>query len=94
MAHNARTADEIQEWICVYIANIMGTSPQSLQVEMEFPNLGVDSSSAAALIGDLEDWLGFELDPTLPYDFPNTIKLSTELARLSAGAAAPTGVPA
>lgn len=94
MVHNARTAAEIQEWIRVYVANIIGTSPQSIQVEMEFPNLGLDSSSAAALTGDLEDWLGVELDPTLPYDFPNTRKLSTELARLSAAAASSTSLSA
>ncbi|MEL6606584.1 MAG: acyl carrier protein, partial [Cyanobacteria bacterium J06614_10] len=31
---------------------------------------GLDSSAAIGLTGDLEDWLGQSVDPTLLYDYP------------------------
>jgi acyl carrier protein len=43
-------------------------------------NLGVSSRQAVMLSGDLEDWLGRELDPSLLWDRPNIAELSAWLA--------------
>ena len=48
-----------------------------------FDRYGLDSSAAIGMIGDLENWIGIELDPTLPYDYPSIETLAQHLAEES-----------
>ncbi|MBE9170246.1 acyl carrier protein [Pleurocapsales cyanobacterium LEGE 06147] len=68
---------EIQEWIISYLAQMLEVSPDEINVTTAFDRYGLDSSAAVGLTGDLEDWLGIELEPTLMYDYP-TIETLTE----------------
>ena len=76
---------EIQAWIVSYLANMLDVNPEEVDVKIPFERYGLDSSAAVGLTGDLEDWLGREIDPTLLYDYP-TIEglvqhLSSELSQ-------------
>lgn len=77
--NNTSTA-EIQDWIVAYLADLLETEPEEIDITVPFDRYGLDSSAAIALTGDLEDWLGVEIDPTLLYDYPTVSALVEHLA--------------
>lgn len=64
------TATEIQDWIVAYLANLLEIDEDEIDVTIPFDRYGLDSSAAVGMTGDLGDWLGREIDPTLLYDYP------------------------
>lgn len=79
-----KTKKEIQAWIVSYVADLLEVDAEDLDITIPFERYGLDSSAAVGMTGDLEDWLGCEIDPTMVYDYP-TIEamvqhLSSELA--------------
>jgi acyl carrier protein len=74
------TAAEIQAWVVSYLAELLEVSSDEVNVSIPFDRYGLDSSVAVGLTGDLEDWLGTKLDPTLLYDYPTIESLSRHLA--------------
>ncbi len=77
------TAAEIQDWLVCYLAELMENKPDEIDVTIPFDRYGLDSSAAIGMIGDLESWIGIELDPTLPYDYPSIETLARHLAEES-----------
>jgi acyl carrier protein len=77
------TKNEIQEVIRRHLAEVFEVEPGEIDMEASFNQLGVDSSCAVALVGDLENYLGMEIEPTLPYDYPSVRKLAEQLASKS-----------
>ncbi|MBD2534577.1 acyl carrier protein [Nostoc flagelliforme FACHB-838] len=75
------TAAEIQAWLVSYLAEVLEIDPNNVEVRISFERYGLDSSAAVVLIGDMEDWLGYELDPTLLVDYPTIEALSGHLAK-------------
>jgi acyl carrier protein len=65
-----RSALEIQTWIVDYLAKLLEVDPADVDVTIPFDRYGLDSAAAVGLTGELEDWLGHEMDPTLLYDYP------------------------
>ena len=74
------TAVEIQEWIVSYLAELLEIDPNEVNVTIPFDRYGLDSSVAIGLTGDLEDWLGRKLDPTLLYDYPTIEGLAQHIS--------------
>lgn len=68
---------EIKNLIISYIAELLDIPPEQVDTTIEFDRYGLDSSAAIGLTGNLEDWLGEELDPTILYDYP-TIETLTQ----------------
>ncbi|MFW6359245.1 MAG: acyl carrier protein [Chroococcales cyanobacterium] len=64
------SATEIQDWIVTYVADLLEIEPEEVDVTIPFDRYGLDSSVAVGLTGDLEDWLGREIEPTLLYYYP------------------------
>lgn len=75
---------EIEQWICRYLRELVGVGEGDLDRDRRFDKMGLDSASAVALVGDIEDQLGIEIDPTLPYDHPTIASLAGKLAELRA----------
>lgn len=73
------TAAEIQAWIVSYLAELLEIEPDEVNITIPFDRYGLDSSAAVGLTGDLEEWLGQELDPTLLYDYPTVQSLVQHL---------------
>ncbi len=76
----ARSATEIQAWIVDYLAKLLEVSPADVDVSIPFDRYGLDSAAAVGLTGELEDWLGHEMDPTLLYDYPTIESLVQHLS--------------
>jgi acyl carrier protein len=72
--------DDIRRWLTAYVATLQESDAGTIDVTIPFERFGMDSSAAVGMTGDLEEWLGFELDPTLPYDYPTIDALSRHLA--------------
>ena len=80
----SRSSVQIREWLTAYMAAALGTDASTIDLKAPFERYGLDSSAIVGMAGDLEAWLGFEIDPTLPYDYPTVDGLAGHLAQLSA----------
>ncbi|MGB3201841.1 MAG: acyl carrier protein [Nodosilinea sp.] len=74
-----RTPDEIQEWIITYLEKLLDIDPEDLDTTIPFDRYGLDSLAAVGMTGELEDWLGQQVDPTLLYDYPTVEALAEYL---------------
>jgi acyl carrier protein len=78
-----RSSTQIREWLTAYVAEAVDMDASAIDAHAPFERVGLDSSSIVGMSGDLEQWLGFEVDPTLPYDYPTVESLAGHLAQLS-----------
>jgi acyl carrier protein len=76
------TEKHIQDRIVSQMAAELNISPQSIDVTEPFNRYGLDSLAAVHLMADLEEWLGIELSPTLPYEYPTAQALAEHLSTL------------
>jgi acyl carrier protein len=86
-AIDAPSRDVIESWLIERIAHVGGLEPHEIDVREPFTSFGLDSRTAVSLSGDLEQWLGRRLSPTLVWDYPSIDLLATYLADPSAVAA-------
>jgi acyl carrier protein len=70
----------IQDWLAQYIGDLLSLPSDQVPVDTPFDRYGLDSAAAVGMIGDLGDWLGRTLDPSLPYDYPTALQLADHLA--------------
>ena len=75
-----RTAEEIQAWIVDYLARVLEKPVDEIDVTVPFDDFALDSATAIGMTGDLEEWLGKSVDPTLVFDYPTIEKFSDCLA--------------
>ena len=71
---------EIQAWIVSYLAQLLEINSDEINTTIPFDQYGLDSSAAVGMTGDLEDWIGKKIDPTLVYDYPTIEALAQHLA--------------
>lgn len=76
---NPPSKAEIQAWLIAHLAQLLSLDPATVDVTFPFERYGLDSSAAVVLSGDLQEWLGQELDPTLLFDYPTIESLSDYL---------------
>ncbi len=78
--HQPQTAEAIQAWLVSKIGERLRVNPLDIDVREPFARYGLDSVAAVSLSGDLENWLGRRLSPTLVYDYPSIEVLAKYLA--------------
>src|SRR5437588_5103155 len=74
------TAKEIQSWLVSQLSQVLQVEPQGIDIREPFTSYGLTSRDAVGLSGDLEDWLGRGLSPTLAYEYPTIESLAKHLA--------------
>jgi len=74
------SAQEIEKFIKDRIAEEIHVSPGEINTQIPLGELGLDSVAEVSLSGELEEWLGDELHPTLTWSYPSVDKLSRYLA--------------
>jgi acyl carrier protein len=85
MAHSAA----IQDWCVAFVAKVLHVPREQIDPSFEVDRLGLDSSTAIALIMALEEHLNIELSPELLFEYPTLNGLSKHIAsRLAAGTGA------
>jgi acyl carrier protein len=80
MRMRAMTRIEIEEWIVDYVASTLGIEPDEVGRDTPFSSLGLDSTAAVGMTGDLEDWLQVEIDPAACYDHPTISAIAGHVA--------------
>jgi acyl carrier protein len=81
--HAALSEEErIAFWLRQYISRVLALPEKEINPNTSFNNLGLDSSSAVAMTGDLADWRGCIVDASAAYDHPSIAKLSKAVAAL------------
>jgi acyl carrier protein len=73
-AQENRTEESIQIWLVEQISCLAGILPGQIEITEPFALYGIDSVGSAGLSGELANWLGVKLPPTIVWDYP-TIKL-------------------
>ena len=74
------SALEIQNWIVNYVADLLEVESEEIDPDVPFERYGLDSASAVGMTGDVENWLGRKVDPTLLYDYPTVSSFSQHLS--------------
>ena len=74
-------AETIQGWLIDKLAEVLEIEPNQIDVGQDFEEYGLESAEAINLSGDLEDYLGCRLPPTLLWDYQNIEALAQYLAR-------------
>lgn len=77
-----KTQAQIGQWIKEYLAELLEIEPNEIDEDYEFERFGINSSAAVSLVGDLEEWLGFELSPSLFFEFNTITQVSQHLAQM------------
>jgi acyl carrier protein len=70
----------IAQWLRDYLANLLEHGVDEFDDTLSFERMGLDSSAAVGMVGDLGDWLGHEIDASAAYDHPSIRALSSALA--------------
>lgn len=76
----ASKAEAIQGWLIDKLAALLEIEPNQIDVGQDFEEYGLESAEAINLSGDLEDFLGCRLPPTLLWDYQNIEALAQYLA--------------
>jgi acyl carrier protein len=70
----------IRDWCVQYLARTLDLPGQTIDTEMTFAQMGLDSANSVFLIVELEDWLELELTPDLLFEHPTICALARHLA--------------
>ncbi len=74
------TEIEIQEWFEARLIELLDIEPDDIDISLAFDSYNLDSQMAVGLTSDLEEWLGYDIEPTLLYEYPSIEKISQYLA--------------
>ncbi len=75
------TIEEITIWLTDYISQILEVETKQIDIEIPFDRYGLDSSIIIGMVTNLEDWLGYDLDPTTLYYYPTIEALAKHLGK-------------
>ncbi len=77
---DSKVKAEVLAWIRDRLALKLELPAGSVSPDEPFVNYGLDSAAAVSLTGDLEEFLGRSLSPTLAWDYPTPRLLAEHLA--------------
>lgn len=73
-------ATAITSWLVAQLAERLDLPVEDIEIHKDFTEYGLNSIEAVNLSGNLENFLGRRLDPTLLWDYPNIHALALYLA--------------
>ena len=85
MSPRSLSETEIRDWCVQYLARTLDLPQETVDPDVKFARLGLDSANSVYLIVELEDWLGLELTPDLVFEHPTIGELARHLAERIAG---------
>jgi len=71
-----KTDQAIAEWMINYLANLLDIDPNQIETNLSFDNFGLDSFDAAQLTAEMSEWLNFDIEISVIYDYPSIDELS------------------
>ena len=85
---------DIENWLIEWTAKQLKLEADTIDIKQSFLNYTTDSLMAMMIVGDLEDWLGCRLSPTLMWDYSTMESLAEYLFTQAGGDVAPDSAPA
>jgi acyl carrier protein len=73
------TETTLKAWLVQRVASYARRPPETIAIDVPLADYGLDSVYALTLVGDIEDYLGLSLEPTLMWDHPDINSLSSAL---------------
>lgn len=73
-------ASAVSAWLVNYISSLLDITKEQVTLDKPFSRFGLDSASIAAMTGELSQWLGTEIDPSIAYDYATINKISDYLS--------------
>jgi acyl carrier protein len=74
-----RSKDSVTEWLVLWIARELALPRAEIETDKSLLNYSLSSVTAMMLVGDLEEWLGLTLAPTLVWDYPSIDAIADHL---------------
>lgn len=71
--------DAIVKWLSEYISDVLAMPVEEIDIDASFQQLGLDSSAAVGMTGDLSEWLQCKIDSAAAYDHPTISALAHAL---------------
>ena len=71
--------EAIRSWLIARVAHLAELAPARIDPRETFSAYGLTSVEAVTLSGELEDWLGLRLPPTLALEYPTIETLAEHL---------------
>ena len=81
MLKPAPTPEAIENWLVSYLVLSLKIPSSEINIKEPFASYGVDSSVAVSATGELGEWLGLELEPTLFWEYPSIQTIAQYLAQ-------------
>lgn len=78
--HAELSEESIQSWLVEQISRITSLVANQIDIVEPFASYGIDSVAAAGLSGELANWLGEPVAPTITWDYPSVKLLARHLA--------------
>ena len=75
-----RSASEIREWLVARIAAKLLMPAEEVPTDQPLTRLGIDSTEAVVVSGELQELLGKRVPPTVVWDHPTIDALAAHLA--------------
>ncbi len=76
---DSNTQEGIETWLIARLCQYLKVSPDELDPDEMFSALGMDSSVAMSVTGELEEWLDIEIEPNLFWEYPSIASLAKYL---------------
>jgi acyl carrier protein len=73
------TTTEIQNWLASKIAALLEVSLQEIDIQEDLDFYGLESVEAITLSGELSDWVGRDLSPTIVREYPTIADIARYL---------------
>ncbi|HLO85985.1 MAG TPA: beta-ketoacyl synthase N-terminal-like domain-containing protein [Nostocaceae cyanobacterium] len=70
----------IQAWLISKVAEQLQILPAEIDIQQPLAQYGLSSMIAVSLAGEVQEWLGVQVSPTLLYDYPTIELLAGHLA--------------
>ncbi|MBA3772843.1 MAG: acyl carrier protein [Ramlibacter sp.] len=83
----AKTTGDITSWCKTYIASALGVSPESIDAQQDFDELGLDSALITSMLIELEEWLELDIPPSMFFSQRTLEAMGAALADQAAKAA-------
>lgn len=72
--------EQLQEWLCGHLATQLAVPGGRIDPTEPMSAYGLDSLKAVALLADIEQHVGFEVDPGALWDYPTVAEFTRFLA--------------
>lgn len=72
----SKTSDEIEAWLLNYLSQILSISPSEIALDLPLQSYGLDSAVAIALLAELSEYIGYDLDPELLFEYPTIASIA------------------